>query len=459
MGKGAKVFGTLFLLLGLACIGLYFFMGDKFNDIKVVFDSNGGTSVLEQLLKKGEKVSKPTDPTKENSEFVEWQLDGKTYIFDSPVENDITLVAKWNDFKNYTVKVTLDGTDYTATIREGQSVTIELLNIPEKENYMIKFYNANNEEYNINNPVTGNLDLTASYIEIKTYTVKFNSNGGTKVESVKAQEGMTITAPTSTRDGYILNGWYLGEEKFDFTTPITKDITLNARWNDGPKINVIFMTDDKVYKTISVKENTTVSKPANPTKKGYKFVAWQLDGNNFDFKTKITTETTLTALFEESTTVTVTFNSDGGSKVSSQEVEIGSKAKAPKSPTKDGYKFVEWQLDGKKYDFNKEVNDNITLKAIWGKAKPKYTVKFNNDDGIEITSTVVEEGSKVDKPTDPKKDGYKFVGWLYNNSLFNFDTSITQSITLTARYERINTPDVLDEIFIGDDNPINEEDK
>ena len=99
-----------------------------------------------------------------------------------------------------------------------------------------------------------------------------------------------------------------------------------------------------------------MSKPTNPTKKGYKFVEWQLDGKAFDFNTKITAETTLTAVFEESKTVTVTFDSDGGSSVKAQEIETGSKATAPANPTKSGYKFVEWQLNGKKYDFNTAPN-------------------------------------------------------------------------------------------------------
>ncbi len=371
MGKGAKILGTLFLLLGIASIGLYFFMGDKFNNFKVVFNSNGGTPVSEQVIKKGEKATKPADPTKENSEFLGWNLDGNAYNFDTVVTKDMTLIAGWNDIVFRTVKVTIDGADYTATVRDGENVTMESLNIPAKEGYLIKIYNENNEEYNISNPVTADLNLTAQYIEIITRTVKFNSNGGSKVEDIKVNDGLTITEPTATKDGYILDGWYLGEQKFDFTTPITKDITLKARWNDGPKINVIFMVDGKVYKTVPTKENTAVSKPSNPTKKGYK--------------------------------------------------------------------FVEWQKDGVAFDFNTAINEDITLKAKWEIEKPKFTVKFNNDDNTEITTKTVEEGSKVSKPTNPTKDGYKFVDWLYNHEPFNFDTPITQNIVLTARYEKINS--------------------
>ncbi len=437
MGKGSKIIGMIFLLLGIACFGLYFVMGDKFNNFKVVFDSDGGSSVVEQIIKKGGKATKPADPTKANNEFVEWRLDGVAYNFDNVLNKDITLKAFWNEIINRTVKVVIDGNEYSATVRDGQSVIVESLNIPPKEGYLIKYYNENKEEYDITLPVTADLNLTAQYIEIKVYTVKFNANGGSKVDDMRVNEGTTITEPTSTRDGYLLDGWYLGEQKFDFTTPISKDITLKARWNDGPKVNVIFKVDDSVYKTVPVKENTTVSKPSNPTKKGYKFVEWQLDGKAFDFKTKITAEITLTAKFEEVTSYTVTFNKDNGSANETKTVDAGGKVSKPTDPTKSGYKFKGWQLNGKNFDFNSAINDNITLKAVWEKEKPKYTVKFNNDDNTEITTKTVEEGSKVTKPTDPTKEGYKFVNWLYNHAPFSFDTPITQDIVLTAHYEKV----------------------
>ena len=297
MGKGSKIIGVILLILGIACISLYFVMGDKFTNAKVTFDSDGGTAVSEQIVKKGEKVIKPTDPTKENNEFIEWRLNGTAYNFDNTVSNDIVLKAAWNEIIRHNVKVTLEEQDYNTTVHDGEVLTLEELNLPAKEGFLIKLYKAEDEEYDLTTPVVADLELTAMYVEIKTYTIKFNSNGGSKVEDLKVQEGTTATEPEVTKSGFVLDGWYNGEEKFDFNTPITKDLSLKARWNDGPKINVIFMTDDTVYKTISVKENSTVTKPSNPSKKGFKFVEWRLEGQAFDFKTKITAEITLIAHF------------------------------------------------------------------------------------------------------------------------------------------------------------------
>lgn len=60
----------------------------------------------------------------------------------------------------------------------------------------------------------------------------------------------------------------------------------------------------------------------------------------------------------------VTFK-DGENTLSTQEVSSGNKATKPADPTKAGYTFVEWQLDGSEYDFSNAVNSNITLNAIW----------------------------------------------------------------------------------------------
>ena len=442
MGKNSKIIGIGFLVLGVLCILMYFILGDKYSNHTVNFDTSGGTVILAQTVKKGEKAAKPVDPTKENSDFVEWQLDGVTYDFNSVVSKNITLKAVWRDYNVFNVIMTLEGEKYTGTVREGELLVLEKFQMPAKEGYNIKLYTADDKEYELTTPVSGDLTLTAKYVEIKTYTVKFDSNGGTKVDNAKVVEGEVVLEPKPTRDGYILDGWYLGEEKFDFQTKITKDITLKARWNDGPKVNVIFMVDGKVYKTVPTKENTTVTKPSNPTRDGYKFKEWQLDGKTFDFKTKITTEITLSAVFDEA--YKVKFNSDGGSSVKEQLVVKGGKATKPSDPTKKDFKFKEWQLDGKTFDFKTTITKDITLKAIWEAAVVKYTVKFNDYDGKEITTQSVESGKKATKPADPTRENYTFAYWLYNNREFNFDTEITSNIVLTAYYDKNpTTPDII----------------
>lgn len=75
-------------------------------------------------------------------------------------------------------------------------------------------------------------------------TVSFDTDGGTPVpEAVTVEKGKTIAEPsvTPTKDGYTFSGWYTSTGlKFNFkSTPVTKDITLVARWWAGPKQYVL----------------------------------------------------------------------------------------------------------------------------------------------------------------------------------------------------------------------------
>ena len=439
MGKGSKILGIILIILAIGCFAMYFLYSSKPSEYKVVFDSDGGTLVSEQIVKVGEKAIKPDNPVKEKNDFIEWQLEGKTYDFDSIVNKDITLKALWKAYNVYNVKITLEEKDYTSEVREGEVISLESFVMPAKEGYNIKLYTEDGKEYDITLPVNSDLILIGKYVEVEKYTVKFDSNGGSKVNDIKVNEGAKIDAPTVTRDGYIFDGWYLNDVKYDFSNPVTKSMTLKAKWNEGEKYTVTFTADGNTYKTVSVLENTKVTKPSNPTKSGYKFIEWQLDNQAFDFNTKITSNITLTAKFEKVTSYTVTFNSDGGSSVTSQQVEVGKKATKPADPTKKDYAFDKWTLNGQAYDFNSAVNSDITLKATW---KRKYTVTFDKNNGTSNDTQTVVEGNTVTRPADPTKDRYTFDEWLYNNQTFDFSTPITKDITLTARYHLTANPDI-----------------
>ena len=66
------------------------------------------------------------------------------------------------------------------------------------------------------------------------YTVTFETDGGSTVEAQQVERGATATKPEDpTKDGYAFAGWYLGEEEYDFSTPVKKAITLNAKWSSA----------------------------------------------------------------------------------------------------------------------------------------------------------------------------------------------------------------------------------
>jgi hypothetical protein len=66
---------------------------------------------------------------------------------------------------------------------------------------------------------------------------------------------------------------------------------------------------------------------------------------------------------------TVSYELDGGSAANSEYVLQGNKATMPKDPTKEGFIFSNWTLDGENYDFNTNIEKSITLKAKMLSAK------------------------------------------------------------------------------------------
>ena len=134
------------------------------------------------------------------------------------------------------------------------------------------------------------------------FTVSFDTGGGSDVKAQTVRRGGTVSKPTDpTRAGYLFGGWYQGDAKYDFSTPVSADLTLSAHWRAYPSAKVF----------------------------------------------------------------TVSFDTAGGSKVASQKVEDGAKASMPADPTRSGYSFDGWYKGGSKYDFSTPVTADVTLTARW----------------------------------------------------------------------------------------------
>ncbi|PJM74841.1 InlB B-repeat-containing protein [Bifidobacterium simiarum] len=216
---------------------------------------------------------------------------------------------------------------------------------------------------------------------VTTYTVAFNSNGGSAVAAQSVNSGAKVKQPANpTRAGYTFAGWYYGNAKWDFNRAVTGNITLTAQWTK----NAVPVT----YRTVA-------------------------------------------------------FNSNGGSAVASQKVANGQKATQPANPTRAGYTFAGWYNGKTKYDFNKPVTANLTLTAQWTKnAVPVVyrTVAFNSNGGSAVASQKVANGAKVAQPKNPSRSGYTFAGWYYGNAKWDFNRGVTANITLTAKWTKNSTP-------------------
>ncbi|HPE15178.1 MAG TPA: InlB B-repeat-containing protein, partial [Bacilli bacterium] len=221
---------------------------------------------------------------------------------------------------------------------------------------------------------------------------------------------------------------------FGFTTNVRAEEILEG---EETKFNVVFKSDEKELKTISITENDSVTKIADPVQAGYTFLGWKLNDTFYDFTLPVTSDIELVASWQVNPETmpnryTVSFSADDDI-ISIVEVEENESVEAIDNPTKAGYNFVSWQLDGSDYDFTSAVTSDITLVATW-EMNGKYVVTFVSD-GVTLSEVEVESGGKVSAITETTKDGYTFKGWLLEEETYDFDTLVTSNITLNASWE------------------------
>ena len=334
----------------------------------VIFESNGGSLVETQIVKKDDTVKKPLNPVKEGYVFDEWTYLGKTYDFNLKVVSDLKLVAKWTKLDD----------------------------------------------------------------SIETYNIEFDTDGGSLVSKQILIKGNKVEKPINpTKEGYNFVGWTLNDEIYDFDSIVEKDLKLKAKWekikisnsnttnntgngnnsNSGNNSNnnkpstpqkktftVTFKLNGGIgVSSQKVVEGNKATKPNNPSRSGYNFAGWLVNGKEYNFNLAVTSNITLEAKWVEvkKNNYTVTFNSNGGSAVSSQTIVEGSKTSKPNDPTKSGYNFKSWLLNGKTYDFNSSVTGNITLVANW--VQKNYIIVATRVDAYSPDSilTVYEDGKKI----------------------------------------------------------------
>ena len=204
-----------------------------------------GESISTQTIDRGEKFTKPAEPPKENHTFAGWYNGDKPFDFDADTTNApnvLELVAKWEKSK-YTVKFVSDhGSFADQTIEHGKPIDTDNLTPPTVEGFTFDGWytdDTRTKEFDFSTPITSNTTVYAKWTA-KDYEVSFITEHGNAPASQNVKYNGTATNPGElTEDGYTFVGWYADEAhktKFDFSTPITGDTKVYAKWEKNAPV-------------------------------------------------------------------------------------------------------------------------------------------------------------------------------------------------------------------------------
>lgn len=420
----------------------------------VTFDANGGREVRSRNIIDGCCIL-GASTFKEYHDFIGWYLNGVEYDFDTPVTADITLVAQWEIY-HYWVHFDSNGGSEIESQYVAHGETATEPTAPTLEGYhFVKWYTIvremwgrgewreYEEDFDFDEPITEEITLYAKWA-INLYTVTFETNGGTLIDSQVVSHGEIAEQPDDPeRTGHIFKGWYTDNTystEYDFDNAVVSNLRIYAKWQ-AETYTVTLMDGDSKIEDKIVDYGTLVASFDEPTKTGHNFIGWYLDGayeTAFNIETPITTNTTLYAKWSVGQYM-VNFMTDGGSLVDSQTVVYEGYATRPvEDPTKVGHTFAGWYASEaltEEFDFTSTpIVANTEIYAKWEAIS--YTVTFEvNGTIVDIKS--VKYGSLVDAPEVQAVKGYPFVGW-YNtatNKIFDVETlPITGDLNLRATW-------------------------
>ncbi len=218
------------------------------------------------------------------------------------------------------------GNDTVSNMPDDASISKIPETEPTRSGYVFKGWStteSGSATYQAGDAVESALTLFAVWA--KAYTVTFNTNGGGSIDSQTIESGNTASAPNEPKkSGYDFGGWFTDEDctnAFNFSTAITQDYTLYAKWTEEvpDSFTVKFMNNGNVYHTANVTEGNTVDRPDDPTnnsalwfggwwtKDGTQSSNWGAGGSNrsglsgwgyvFDFDKELTQDTTVYAMW------------------------------------------------------------------------------------------------------------------------------------------------------------------
>lgn len=295
-----------------------------------------------------------------------------------------------------------------------------------------------------------------------TYGNVPNGSFGDAAQPEKHTYGTATAIPDLTRTGYIFDGWVVngtGAARKGLTLgaeDYTGAIALTAAWTaerypityagmDGAQLGGKQPTE-YAYDT-----DTAVS---DPTKAGYTFLGWLVNGESTAQKAltlakeSYTGAITLTATWEQNP-YKITWNVNEGDELTGEgytvEAFYGNPITAPSDPTRRGYTFGGWYTDGSNFAENTKFTDggampdhNVTFYAKWT-AIP-YKITYELDGGTNVSGNPAQytvETGKI-KLVAPTKTGYAFEGWYSDaertDRVAEIAAGSTGDVTLYAKW-------------------------
>lgn len=385
----------------------------------IIFDSNGGESVPRQSVEYSKKVEKPEDPNRDEHSFDCWCSDKELateYDFSQEVTEAFTLYARWK----LAVATVMFNTNFGSAVRPAKVNVGEKMELPEnptKKGFLFKEWCMDSgglTPFDPETSIAGNMTLYAIWVD--ACSVTFDSDGGTEIPEQNIKLGELAVYPmTPTKDNHKFAHWCIDEERtevFDFSTPVTENITLYAVFIQTSNTVVFDSNGGSEVEKQKVSIGGFAEKPDPPEKTGFDFVCWCTDKdctNEFVFaRMSVNSPITLYAKWQTKQ-LSVVFDSNGGSEVMPQKVAYKGRAVFPEIPTKENRVFEMWQTR----------SEDKTVPT--GEFE---TVVVYEDDGIT---------PKIDDETGEKITEEKEI-FDYEYSEFDFDTEVSEDLTLYAKW-------------------------
>lgn len=296
------------------------------------------------------------------------------------------------------------------------------------------------------NKINGKDELLNIPLVCNKLEATFNPDNGdptvTKFIDNDKNSKFTELVPEPTKENYTFAGWYNGDEKFDFTTVPTGDVTLTAKWT-AKDYEVSFITEHgKTPTSQNVPYNEPAKDPGTLTEEGYTFDGWYADeahNTKFDFTQPIKHNTTVYAKWTAND-YEVRFITEHGDPPTSQNVKYNGTATDPGELTEEGYTFIGWYTDHTcttEFNFSTPITGDTKVYAKWEKNAPvlpdTYALNVSGAfvyvDGVDVTAPAgdttlqLKKDASVRLVADPDRmpSGMVFDRWTILNGALNAD--------------------------------------